>query len=165
MTDKNDKIVEIFTDGGCWGNPGPGGWGAVLRYRNQEKTLFGSEAYTTNNRMEMTAAIEALTVLKQPCQVLITTDSTYLKDGITQWISGWKKNGWKTKDKALVKNIDLWKRLDQLVSNHQVQWAWIKGHVGHRENELADQLSQEGIKTFLRTLNIEIPEKHLKPLE
>jgi len=155
----NSNIVEIFTDGGCWGNPGPGGWGAVLRYQEREKNLSGSEAYTTNNRMEMTAAIEALAALKHPCKVKLTTDSNYLKDGITDWIAGWKRNGWKTKDKTLVKNIDLWKRLDSLVSQHSIEWSWIKGHTGHRENEMADQLSQEAIKTFLRSLGIQPPEK------
>lgn len=152
----NEKIVEIFTDGGCWGNPGPGGWGAVLRYEKKEKTFFGSEAYTTNNRMEITAAIEGLAILKRPCQVRIYTDSTYLKDGITQWIGGWKKNGWKTKEKALVKNIDLWKQLDLLIAKHQIEWMWVKGHAGHRENEMADQLAQNAIKTFLHSLQIEI---------
>lgn len=157
----SNKIVEIFTDGGCWGNPGPGGWGVVLRYMGQEKTLSGHEAYTSNNRMEMTAAIEGLSALKQPCKAVITTDSAYLKNGITEWIVGWKRNGWKTKDKALVKNIDLWKRLDLLASQHQVEWGWIKGHDGHRENELADQLSQQAIVKFLRSLDIEIPQAQL----
>lgn len=156
-----EKVVEIFTDGGCWGNPGPGGWGVVLRCQGIEKTLFGHEAYTTNNRMEMMAAIEGLSALKFPCKVLICTDSAYLKDGITQWIAGWKKNGWKTKDKSFVKNIDLWKRLDLLVSKHHVQWEWIKGHNGHRENEIADQLSQKAIIAFLKTLDINIPEGQL----
>jgi ribonuclease HI len=152
----SNKIVEIYTDGGCWGNPGPGGWGAVLRCQQKEKTLFGSEAYTTNNRMEMTAAIEALTALKAPCKVIITTDSAYLKDGITEWIAGWKRNGWKTKDNSFVKNIDLWKRLDALISHHSVEWAWVKGHAGHRENEIADQLSQEAIRSFLRSLGLQV---------
>ena len=133
----------------------------MLRSRGHEKTLYGSEAYTTNNRMEMTAAIEGLLALKQPCQVLITTDSTYLKNGITQWIEGWKRNGWITKEKTFVKNIDLWKRLDHLSVQHQIEWAWIKGHAGHRENEIADQLSQEAIKSFLRSLDITIPAKQL----
>jgi ribonuclease HI len=152
------KFVEIFTDGGCWGNPGPGGWGAVLRCCGHEKIFSGHQAYTTNNRMEMAAAIEGLSFLKHPCKVLITTDSAYLKDGITGWIEGWKRNGWKTKEKTLVKNIDLWKRLDQLISLHQVDWAWIKGHNGHRENELADQLSQKAIKEFLQSLDISYSE-------
>lgn len=143
------RIIEIFTDGGCWGNPGPGGWGAVLRCERQERTLSGFEAHTTNNRMEMTAAIEGLSALKQPCSVHLTTDSNYLKDGITKWIKGWKKNGWQTAGKAPVKNIDLWERLDDLIGIHEVQWLWIKGHSGQRENELADQLSQEAIKNFV----------------
>ncbi|MFI5343579.1 MAG: ribonuclease HI [Chlamydiales bacterium] len=149
------KKVEIFTDGGCWGNPGPGGWGVVLRYQTIEKTLSGSEPYTTNNRMEMAAAIEGLKVLVKPCQVLITTDSSYLKDGITQWITGWKKNGWKTKEKILVKNIDLWKQLDVLMDKHEIEWSWVKGHRGHRENEMADQLAQDAIRKFLKSLGIE----------
>ena len=148
------KTVEIFTDGGCWGNPGPGGWGALLRFEKQEKQISGAEAYTTNNRMEMTAAIEGLTSLKMPCKVVITTDSTYLKDGITGWITGWKKNGWKTKEKKIVKNIDLWKKLDHLMSIHQIQWDWVKGHAGHRENEIADHLSQGAIKKFLTSLGL-----------
>lgn len=151
-----EKTVEIFTDGGCWGNPGPGGWGAVLRFDNKEKTLCGNEPYTTNNRMEMTAAIESLTVLKYPCKVLIVTDSSYLKDGITGWIEGWKRNGWKTKEKTLVKNIDLWKRLDLLMTKHKIEWSWVKGHAGHRENEMADQLAQDAIKTFIRSLGLEV---------
>lgn len=157
------KFVEIFTDGGCWGNPGPGGWGAVLRCNKHERSFSGSEAYTTNNRMEMTAAIEGLALLKQRCRIVITTDSTYLKDGITKWIEGWKRNGWKTKEKSLVKNIDLWKRLDTLVSQHEVTWEWIKGHDGHRENELADSLSQQAIKAFLRSLDVavSVTEKNL----
>ncbi len=150
----SEKIVQIFTDGGCWGNPGPGGWGVVLRYNNLEKSFFGSEAYTTNNRMEMTAAIQGLAQLKQQCTVVITTDSTYLKDGITQWIEGWKKNGWRTKEKSLVKNIDLWKQLDTLVCKHNVTWEWIKGHDGHIENEQADGLAQKAIKSFLQTLDL-----------
>ncbi len=156
-----NTLVEMFTDGGCWGNPGPGGWGVVLRSGNREKTLSGHEAYTTNNRMEMTAAIEGLKILKHPCKVRITTDSTYLKDGITQWLEGWKRNKWRTKDKSLVKNIDLWKGLDQLVSRHQVEWAWIKGHSGHRENEMADQLSQKAIVSFFHAHEIPLPDTQL----
>lgn len=150
----NKNYVEIFTDGGCWGNPGPGGWGALLRFQNLEKSLSGSEPYTTNNRMEMTGAIQALMVLKKPCSVIITTDSSYLKDGITSWIQGWKRNSWKTKEKTLVKNIDLWKRLDDLIAVHDVEWRWVKGHNGHRENEIADQLSQRAIKDYLRSLGV-----------
>lgn len=150
-----EKIVEIYTDGGCWGNPGPGGWGVLLRHEGREKALSGTEAYTTNNRMEMTAAIEGLSALKCSCKVIVTTDSTYLKDGITSWIMGWKKNGWKTKEKSLVKNIDLWKRLDLLMAKHQIEWAWIKGHAGHRENEIADQLAQKAILGFIHSLGVE----------
>ena len=152
-----DKKVEIFTDGGCWGNPGIGGWGAVLRCGGKEKTLSGMEAYTTNNRMEMTAAIESLAALKFPCKVIICTDSSYLKDGITSWIEGWKRNGWKKKEKTLVKNIDLWKRLDLLMNQHQVEWSWVKGHAGHRENEMADQLAQEAIKSYIQSLKLNEP--------
>lgn len=148
--------VEIFTDGGCWGNPGPGGWGVLLRYQTREKKLSGSEAYTTNNRMEMMAAIEGLKVLKMSCKVRLTTDSSYLKDGISGWIEAWKKNGWKTKEKTLVKNIDLWQQLDALMTKHQVEWIWVKGHAGHRENEIADQLAQKAIQDFLKQLGIEV---------
>lgn len=156
-----EEIIEIFTDGGCWGNPGIGGWGAVLRFNKKEKTLSGSEAYTTNNRMEMTAAIQSLAALKYSCRVAIFTDSAYLKDGITSWIGGWKKNGWKTKDKTLVKNIDLWKQLDLLLSRHQVEWSWVKGHAGHRENEMADQLAQDAIRDYIRSLGLEVQEQKL----
>lgn len=149
-----DKVVEIFTDGGCWGNPGPGGWGALLRFNRHEKKLSGVEAYTTNNRMEMTAAIEALSSLKVPCKVILTTDSSYLKEGISNWIIAWKKNGWRTKEKSLVKNIDLWKKLDGMMLIHQIQWNWVKGHAGHRENEIADKLSQEAIAAFIKSLNV-----------
>lgn len=156
-----EKRIEIFTDGGCWGNPGIGGWGAVLRSENNEKAISGSEAYTTNNRMEMTAAIQSLNALKFSCHVIIFTDSSYLKDGITSWIEGWKKNGWKTKDKTLVKNIDLWKQLDLLMNKHQIEWSWVKGHAGHRENEMADQLAQDAIRTYIRSLGLDIQEQPL----
>jgi ribonuclease HI len=139
------KVVEAFTDGACRGNPGPGGWGVVLRYQDNEKELYGNQSHTTNNRMELTAAIEALEALKQPCDVTITTDSQYVKNGINQWISNWKKRGWKTADKKPVKNIDLWQQLDELVSRHQVKWQWVRGHSGHPENERADALANRGI--------------------
>lgn len=139
------KKVEIFTDGGCRGNPGLGGWGAVLRYGEVEKTLKGSDRDTTNNRMELTAAIEGLLALKQPCHVVLTTDSTYVKDGITKWMANWKKNSWKTAARKPVKNQDLWQQLDVAIQKHQVDWQWVKGHAGHRENEWADQLANQAM--------------------
>lgn len=157
----DNKTVEIYTDGGCWGNPGPGGWGVLMRYLNHEKQLSGSEAYTSNNRMEITAAIQGLSALQKPCKVHLTTDSTYLKDGITKWIVQWKRNGWKTKEKSLVKNIDLWICLDELMAKHSVEWSWVKGHNGHRENEIVDKLSQDAIKAFFRSLKVAIPEKEV----
>ena len=145
-----NKLVEIFTDGACRGNPGPGGWGAVLRYKDNEKELYGGEAHTTNNRMELLAAIEALSSLKEPCTVNITTDSQYVKNGINEWISNWKKRGWKTADKKPVKNIDLWQRLDEQVNRHKVMWHWVRGHTGHPENERADALANRGIDELLK---------------
>jgi len=139
------KQIEIYTDGACRGNPGPGGWGAVLRYGDHEKTLHGGEAMTTNNRMELTAAIEALAALKQSCRVDLTTDSEYVRQGITSWLANWKKRGWKTAAKKPVKNVDLWQKLDEQVARHEVQWHWVKGHSGHPQNELADQLANRGI--------------------
>jgi ribonuclease HI len=140
-----DKQVELFTDGACRGNPGPGGWGVLLRYDGHEKELYGGEKETTNNRMELTAVIEGLNSLKRQCSVKVTTDSTYVKDGITSWIHNWKKRNWKTAAKKPVKNQDLWQALDKAVMEHDVEWAWVKGHSGHRENELADQLANRGI--------------------
>jgi len=140
------KHVEIFTDGACKGNPGPGGWGALLRFGEVERELFGGELETTNNRMELLAAIEALRALKEPCAVTLTTDSIYVKNGITQWLEGWKKKGWKTAGRKPVKNIDLWQALDEQNQRHQVHWAWVKGHSGHRENEIADQLANRVIE-------------------
>jgi ribonuclease HI len=137
--------VEIFTDGACRGNPGPGGWGAVLRYKGKEKQLFGGERETTNNRMELMAVINGLQALTRSSRVEITTDSQYVKNGITQWIHNWKRNGWKTANKKPVKNEDLWRLLDRFVAQHDVKWAWVKGHSGHPENELADQLANRGI--------------------
>ena len=142
------KRVEIWTDGACSGNPGPGGWGAVLRFGDIEKELFGGAQDTTNNQMELTAAIEALNALKFGCQVALTTDSQYVKGGITGWIHGWKKNGWKTAAKKPVKNEELWKALDEAVSKHDVTWHWIKGHAGHAENERADELARRGMEDY-----------------
>ncbi|MES9904578.1 MAG: ribonuclease HI [Sedimenticola sp.] len=138
--------VEIYTDGACKGNPGPGGWGAVMRYGDSEKQLYGGERDTTNNRMELLAVIKALETLKRPVSVRVTTDSQYVKKGITEWIHNWKKNGWKTAAKKPVKNSDLWQRLDKLVVGHSVAWAWVKGHSGHPENELADDLANRGVE-------------------
>jgi ribonuclease HI len=144
------SLVEIFTDGACKGNPGPGGWGALLRYEGKQKELYGGEPDTTNNRMEMTAAVEALKCLKRPCQIRLTTDSQYLRKGITEWLKGWKKNGWKTAAKKPVKNADLWQALDEQVARHQVEWCWVKGHSGHVENEIADTLANRGVDEFGR---------------
>ncbi|NPU92254.1 MAG: ribonuclease HI [Gammaproteobacteria bacterium] len=142
--------VEIFTDGACKGNPGPGGWGVVLRYKGQTKTLKGAEADTTNNRMELTAALEGLKSLKRPCKVALTTDSEYVRKGITEWIHGWKQKGWRTASKQPVKNADLWQALDEAARQHDVQWHWVKGHSGHPENELCDQLANEAIEEMTR---------------
>jgi ribonuclease HI len=139
------KHVEIFTDGACRGNPGRGGWGAVLRYGGRERTLHGGERHTTNNRMELLAAIEGLAALKEACQVTLTTDSEYVRQGITKWLAGWKARGWRTASKAPVKNQDLWRRLDIEAARHQISWCWVKGHAGHPENELADALANRGI--------------------
>jgi ribonuclease HI len=138
-------LVEIFTDGACRGNPGPGGWGAVLRYGATEKELSGGEHETTNNRMELMAAISALEALKRSVTVDLHTDSTYVRDGITKWIHGWKARDWRTADKKPVKNIDLWQRLEAAVTLHQVEWHWVKGHAGHPENERADKLAREAV--------------------
>lgn len=135
------KYVEIFTDGGCRGNPGPGGWGALLRYNGMEKELYGAAQETTNNRMELTAAIMALRALRQPCRVRLTTDSSYVKNGIVQWLAGWKRRDWRTASKRPVKNQDLWRDLDELAARHQIEWRWVKGHSGHAENERADTLA------------------------
>ena len=142
--------VEIFTDGACSGNPGPGGWGAVMRWRGNERELSGGEPQTTNNRMELMAAIAALEALKRPMQVAITTDSVYVRDGITKWIHGWRRNGWKTANKKPVKNAELWQRLEEAAAPHQVDWHWVKGHAGHPENERADALARAGIASLGR---------------
>lgn len=139
------KTVELFTDGACRGNPGPGGWGALLRYGSTEKELKGAEPETTNNRMELMAAIEGLAALNKSCTVVLTTDSQYVKNGITQWLPGWKAKGWKTASKKPVKNRDLWERLDEQVQKHDVEWQWVKGHSGHAENERVDQLANDAI--------------------
>ncbi len=139
------EVVKAYTDGACKGNPGPGGWGALLRYKGHEKELSGGERETTNNRMELMAVIRALESLKRPSEVLITTDSQYVMKGITEWIKNWKRNGWRTAAKKPVKNADLWQELDRFVEQHQVKWAWVKGHSGHAENERADELANLGI--------------------
>ena len=139
------EVIEIFTDGACSGNPGPGGWGAVLRWKGRERELMGGENPTTNNRMELMAAIAALEALKRPSRVRLHTDSQYLRDGITRWIHGWKARGWKTADKQPVKNVDLWHRLEAAMAPHEVEWFWVKGHSGHVENERADALARAGV--------------------
>ena len=138
-----DKTVTLYTDGACKGNPGKGGWGVLMRYGSHEKELFGGEAHTTNNRMELTAIIQGLAALKRPCAVVIYTDSQYVKNGMEKWIHGWKKNGWKTASKQPVKNEDLWQQLDRLAAQHQIQWQWVRGHAGHAENERADALANQ----------------------
>jgi ribonuclease HI len=144
------KVVEAFTDGACKGNPGPGGWGVLLRMDNQSRELFGGDGATTNNRMELTAAIEALAALKEACTVELTTDSTYVKDGVTRWMENWERNGWRTAAKKPVKNQDLWQALKAQVTRHEVNWHWVKGHSGHPENELADMLANKGITELQR---------------
>lgn len=140
-----EPIVSIFTDGACSGNPGPGGWGAIMRFAGRERELSGAEAHTTNNRMELVAAISALEALKRRCSVDLHTDSQYLRQGITNWIHGWKRNGWRTADRKAVKNADLWQRLDAAVATHDVRWHWVRGHAGHALNERADALAREAI--------------------
>jgi ribonuclease HI len=140
--------IEIFTDGACSGNPGPGGWGVVLRYGETEKELSGGEAATTNNRMELMAAIMGLESLRRPCRATLWTDSIYVKDGITRWIIDWKRRGWKTADKKPVKNVDLWQRLEAALEPHEVRWEWVRGHAGHAENERADRLARDAIRAM-----------------
>jgi len=140
--------VEIATDGACKGNPGPGGWGALIRSGAHEKELSGGEALTTNNRMELMAAIEALNALKRPCAVTLSTDSRYVMDGLTKWIHGWKRNGWRTADKKPVKNAELWQALLEAAARHQIEWKWVKGHAGHPDNERADKLASDAAETF-----------------
>lgn len=146
---RDAAAVHAFTDGACSGNPGPGGWGAILRYNGTERELCGGEAQTTNNRMELMAAIQALESLKRVVEIHIHTDSMYLKDGITQWIHAWKKRGWKTADRKPVKNVDLWQRLDKALGEHRIKWHWVRGHAGHEENERADALARQGMAPFL----------------
>lgn len=141
--------VELYTDGACKGNPGPGGWGALLRYKERERELWGGENPTTNNRMELTAAIRGLQALKRACQVTLVTDSQYVKQGIQDWLPNWKRRGWKTANGQAVKNADLWRQLDEEVAKHQVTWQWVRGHNGHAENERADQLANRGVAQVL----------------
>jgi len=145
-----ETTVEIFTDGACRGNPGPGGWGALLRYNGSEREVSGAEALTTNNRMELMAAIAALETLTRPCKVALTTDSQYVQKGISEWLANWKRRGWKTADRQPVKNADLWQRLDAAASRHQVQWHWVRGHSGHPENERVDVLANQAIDAMLQ---------------
>lgn len=144
------KHVQIYTDGACRGNPGPGGWGALLRYGSHEKIIYGAEAHTTNNRMELMAAIRALASLKASCKIELYTDSQYVQKGITEWLKGWKKRDWKKADKKPIKNADLWQTLDHEVSRHEVSWHWVKGHSGHPENELVDRTANQAIDEFLK---------------
>lgn len=145
----SERIVEAFTDGACRGNPGPGGWGVLLRYHGKEKRLYGAEAQTTNNRMELMAAIVALESLKRPCPVRLTTDSRYVQQGISEWLPVWKRRSWKTAGNKAVKNVDLWQRLDAAAARHEVQWHWVRGHAGHPENEVADALANQAIDEML----------------
>lgn len=144
-----NEIVEIFTDGACKGNPGVGGWGALLRTQGKEREMCGGEAHTTNNRMELMGAIAALEVLSRPCHIRLHTDSKYVQQGISEWVHGWKQRGWKTSAKQPVKNEDLWRRLDAAASHHKIEWVWVKGHAGHPENERADVLANRGVEDIL----------------
>lgn len=139
------QIIDLYTDGACKGNPGPGGWGALLRFGDHEKELCGGEANTTNNRMELTAVIEGLRTLKRACKVRVHTDSQYVQKGISEWLANWRRRGWKTSDGKPVKNQDLWQALDELAASHEVEWLWVKGHAGHPENERADALANQGV--------------------
>jgi ribonuclease HI len=163
-SDSGRRVV-IHSDGACSGNPGPGGWGAILQFDGREKELFGGAPATTNNRMELTAAIEALSALTRPSTVELHTDSQYLRLGITQWIRGWKRNGWRTADRKPVKNVDLWRALDTLIARHKVAWHWVRGHAGHDLNERADELARKGMAPFLkrRTRAAEAPPGSVPP--
>ncbi len=145
---RDPGTIHIHTDGACKGNPGPGGWGAILEVDGTEREMFGGEALTTNNRMELTAVIEALAALKRPCRVVLHTDSQYVMKGITEWIHNWKKRGWRTAAKEPVKNVDLWKKLDEAVGAHEIEWKWVKGHAGHDGNERADALANKGVESL-----------------
>ena len=146
LVPRANRRVQIYTDGACKGNPGPGGWGALLRSGAREKELFGGEPQTTNNRMELTAVIRALEALKRPCEIDLYTDSQYVHKGVSEWLADWKRRGWRTADRKPVKNAELWRRLDELARAHRIQWHWVRGHAGHAENERADQLANRGVK-------------------
>jgi ribonuclease HI len=149
VSEKKSEIVEVYADGACKGNPGPGGWGVLIRMGQHSKELFGGELMTTNNRMELTAVIRALEALKRTCQLQIYTDSVYVQKGMTEWLASWKARGWRTSDKKPVKNDDLWQQLDLLAQQHQIEWFWVKGHAGHEGNEKADALANEGVAKIL----------------
>lgn len=151
MSENNTEVVTVYADGACKGNPGPGGWGVLIRMGQHSKELFGGEIMTTNNRMELTAVIRALEALKRSCQLKIYTDSVYVQKGMTEWIVGWKARGWRTSDKKPVKNDDLWQQLDGLAQAHEIEWIWVKGHAGHEGNERADALANEGVAQVLQT--------------
>lgn len=140
------KKIEIYTDGSCLGNPGPGGWGAILKFNDSEKVIHGAEKDTTNNRMELKAALEAIKSVKEPCEIDLYTDSNYLRQGITEWMQNWKKNGWKTASRKPVKNVDLWQAIDDVIQSHKIDWHWVKAHNGHTENERVDKIAREAIK-------------------
>ena len=150
MSENNTEVVTVYADGACKGNPGPGGWGVLIRMGQHSKELFGGEIMTTNNRMELTAVIRALEALKRSCQLKIYTDSVYVQKGMTEWIVGWKARGWRTSDKKPVKNDDLWQQLDGLAQTHEIEWIWVKGHAGHEGNERADALANEGVAQVLQ---------------
>ena len=151
MSENKTEVVTVYADGACKGNPGPGGWGVLIRMGHHCKELFGGEIMTTNNRMELTAVIRALEALKRSCQLKIYTDSVYVQKGMTEWIVGWKARGWRTSDKKPVKNDDLWQQLDRLAQTHEIEWIWVKGHAGHEGNERADALANEGVAQVLQT--------------
>lgn len=151
MSENKNEVVTVYADGACKGNPGPGGWGVLIRMGQHSKELFGGEIMTTNNRMELTAVIRALEALKRSCQLKIYTDSVYVQKGMTEWIVGWKARGWRTSDKKPVKNDDLWQQLDGLAQAHEIEWIWVKGHAGHEGNERADALANEGVAQVLQT--------------